>query len=677
MSSSHLDEDDENSFDDIEWEDGDDESNIDYNQPKIRKVDDTIGSVEMPTRRKRRLSTLEYSQLQSMAVLHHKQLLSDMTYQSIKTSCYCDDSMAMAVILSMLPAELHKDPNILQRSYLHRLMEWFRASFSIIKASDITEEEGRDGSDSKELREVVMRRAGSPHQLCQIFISLLRALRIPTRYVCTFHPTPPNLRSFTKLFQKEFLYSWDKDTFDFQKFQKLYETSSSRSNSRTLYPSCWAEVLMQDDDHNSIMGITAGLTPQYQQISNQQIVDLTSSDARAQSDGSTAESLLLSDSSRWIHVDAVRMLMDEPAKAEACLLSECKAKALSYVVAVDENGFLTNVSDRYCMKPLESVTLRLKGKESQYWANLLEECNDMANIAVESGRVSPTRQLTIARHHARESLELQQHHALAHTAMPSTLAAFKSHPYYVLERFLTSRQSLHPSKKRVVGTFRGEGVYLREHVADLHSDTQWKKRARVVRPGELPVRVLQNRSKRRKSTDGGGGKRGESVRKPVTDEREDEPSTEATVDDEDSSTTINLYGEWQTDMFHPPIVVDGVIPVNSFGNVEVWGGNEAFLPIGSVLIASKKAMHAARMLGVPAAPALVDFETNAGKRVPKLGGAVVLEEHAEVVQLAALSMEEEALAKADAKRESLIIRRWELIVRSLVSRNALRKEYGY
>jgi hypothetical protein len=54
-----------------------------------------------------------------------------------------------------------------------------------------------------------------------------------------------------------------------------------------------------------------------------------------------------------------------------------------------------------------------------------------------------------------------------------------------------------------------------------------------------------------------------------------------------------------------PSVVDGIIPVNSHGNVEVWDFNEALVPLGGRLVPHRAALRVAESLGLPAAPALV------------------------------------------------------------------------
>ena len=45
---------------------------------------------------------------------------------------------------------------------------------------------------------------------------------------------------------------------------------------------------------------------------------------------------------------------------------------------------------------------------------------------------------------------------------------------------------------------------------------------------------------------------------------------------------LDLYGEWQTDAFIPPPAVDGKVPRNEYGNVELF--QPSMLPGGTVYL---------------------------------------------------------------------------------------------
>ena len=125
-------------------------------------------------------------------------------------------------------------------------------------------------------------------------------------------------------------------------------------------------------------------------------------------------------------------------------------------------------------------------------------------------------------------------------------------------------------------------------------------------------------------------------------------------------------------------VLNGIIPVNQHGNVEVWDGNQAYVPAGAVFLEAPRALATAQKLGLPHAAAVTGFDRRGnGVTAPRMGGVVVLREHAELVQEGAECLEvarEEAQWK---KREKALVLRWERLVFAAVSRQQLREKYGH
>ena len=66
-----------------------------------------------------------------------------------------------------------------------------------------------------------------------------------------------------------------------------------------------------------------------------------------------------------------------------------------------------------------------------------------------------------------------------------------------------------------------------------------------------------------------------------------------------ADATLALYGVWQTARYEPPPHVPGQpLPRNVHGNIELWGGNRAFLPAGLEWLPTKEARAAAKDVGV-------------------------------------------------------------------------------
>jgi hypothetical protein len=65
-----------------------------------------------------------------------------------------------------------------------------------------------------------------------------------------------------------------------------------------------------------------------------------------------------------------------------------------------------------------------------------------------------------------------------------------------LERHLTKYQTLHP--KTSVGEFKGESVYEREHVKDLHTAEKWIQEGKIVKSDEEPFKTARKRTKKKR-----------------------------------------------------------------------------------------------------------------------------------------------------------------------------------
>ena len=77
-----------------------------------------------------------------------------------------------------------------------------------------------------------------------------------------------------------------------------------------------------------------------------------------------------------------------------------------------------------------------------------------------------------------------------------------------------------------------------------------------------------------------------------------------------------LFGEWQTEAWAPPAVVDGRVPVNAHGNWELW--TPAHLPEGAAHLDAPRAAEVAAALGIHYARAFL----GSGPRLPPAPPAV-------------------------------------------------------
>lgn len=116
--------------------------------------------------------------------------------------------------------------------------------------------------------------------------------------------------------------------------------------------------------------------------------------------------------------------------------------------------------------------------------------------------------------------------------------------------------------------------------------------------------------------------------------------------------------------------------MNTYGNIEIWGGLKQFVPLGAVYVEGQLAVKAAKMLDLQYAPALIGFENKGLGSYPKIGGVVILEEYQALVLDAMYQMEAAKEEVAYQEKFKKMIERWYKLVKMLLSRQKLRETYG-
>jgi xeroderma pigmentosum group C-complementing protein len=221
---------------------------------------------------------------------------------------------------------------------------------------------------------------------------------------------------------------------------------------------------------------------------------------------------------------------------------------LSYVVAFEDDGAARDVTRRYTKafnaKTLKNRVESIDGGEkwwrrtmrfySRGWKSDLEQIEDTELAAAE----------------AREP-------------MPKSIADFKDHPVYALERHLRRNEVLIAPRevgkvaagRDASGGKRLESVYRRRDVKLVKSADGWYRIGREVKVGEQPVKIV---APRKQSND---------------------------LEDGEESAGTALYTENQTELYQSPPVVNGRVPKNSYGNLDVYV--PSMVPKGGVHIPGK------------------------------------------------------------------------------------------
>ncbi len=217
--------------------------------------------------------------------------------------------------------------------------------------------------------------------------------------------------------------------------------------------------------------------------------------------------------------------------------------------------------------------------------------------------------------------------------MPTSIQDFKGHPRYVLERDLRSNEVLEFPRHEIGKVKAGKGgkmepVYRRTDVKIVRSADGWyRHEGREVKEGEQPVKIRPAR------------------RTKVEDD-----------DQEGEDARVALYTEDQTGVYAAPPVVNGRVPKNIYGNLDLYV--PSMVPAGGVHIPHQKAGIAARILGIDFADAVTGFEFRGRHGTAVVKGVVVAGEFDEAVMAVIDAYADEERQLVEDKRKLLVLRMW-------------------
>ncbi|KAK6125882.1 hypothetical protein DH2020_040370 [Rehmannia glutinosa] len=383
---------------------------------------------------------------------------------------------------------------------------------------------------------------------------------------------------------------------------------------------------------------------------------------------------------KWVHVDAVNAIIDGEHKVEAAAAA-CK-KSLRYVVAFAGHG-AKDVTRRYCTKWYKVAAQRIN---STWWDAVLEplkelesgatggvvsvECEASCQKKVEVSQVEPSmsnscgasmdscekkatesfmRNSFASTRGSLEDMELETRALIE--PLPTNQQAYRNHHLYVIERWLKKYEILYP-KGPVLGFCSGHSVYPRTCVQTLHTKERWLREGLQVKAGEVPVKVLKRSMKCSKEEAGDDNDYAEVDHQGIT----------------------SLYGKWQTEPLCLPRAVNGIVPKNERGQVDVW--SEKCLPPGTIHLRLPRVATVARRLDIDFAPAMVGFDFRNGRSVPLFEGIVVCTEFKDAILEAYFEEEERREAEEKRKNEAQALSRWYQLLSSIITRKRLNECYG-
>ncbi|KAJ5776464.1 uncharacterized protein N7511_001475 [Penicillium nucicola] len=303
---------------------------------------------------------------------------------------------------------------------------------------------------------------------------------------------------------------------------------------------------------------------------------------------------------------------------------------MSYVVAFEDDRSARDVTRRYA-KAFNAKTRKLRVESTRNGEKWWEK----ALLYYEKPFLEDRDEAEISELTSKSAAE----------PMPRNIQDFKNHPVYALERHVHRNEVIHP--KRVIGhvglgktatrTETTEPVYRRSDLHVVRSADKWYRLGRDVKVGEQPLkRVPASRNKVAISSD---------------DEAENEPE----------ETT--LYAESQTEVYKPPPVIDGRIPKNVYGNLDVYV--PSMVPLGGVHINRPEAIRAARILGIDYADAVTGFEFRGRRGTAVVKGIVIATEYQEALEEVLSGLEDQRRLAALEARTAEALRFWRLFLAKL------------
>lgn len=338
---------------------------------------------------------------------------------------------------------------------------------------------------------------------------------------------------------------------------------------------------------------------------------------------------------RWITIDPVRARVTATGNRQMEPSTSDRANRLVYVVAFEEDGYARDVTARYT-KTLYSRVSRMRPpatrKDGDWWEQVVRALQRPQRLERD----------------AVEDAELRE--VVSKEPMPNSVSGFKDHPVYALERHLKRDETIHPYFQ--VGTFQGIPVFHRKNVISLRSARQWYNEGREVEAGQEALKWVKTR--------------GYTINSLRAEERARAEGAEEPQE--------GLYARFQTKIYTPPPVKDGIVPKNHFGNIDLFV--PSMLPAGAAHIPYNGAAKVAKKLGVNFADAITGFGFRKHRSIPRLTGIVVPEQYKKGVLDAYWALEHAAAEKEIDRQQERALRHWRKLLNALRIAKRMKEQYG-
>ncbi|XP_014247249.1 DNA repair protein complementing XP-C cells [Cimex lectularius] len=617
------------------------------------QVEIIIKQSDQPTKNCRRQQQLEAyvkkafnNERRSLQVVIHKVNLLCLLANGFYCNSVANSEEILALNLSILPSDKFYPPEVVTSSYVLQLLNWFHKNMQV-NVDKLIEKKFS-------LKEIIIKlfpskETNSNKNLVIIFVSLTRVLGMKSRVLFSLQPVPlrpPTVQLMkTNSKNNENACSTEESSGD-SDFVEVSESSSAKSISenslgstsqkqnskQTNKKKCVVENGKKTQTKSKGKNVkTAKDSKNTSKSSKKSKIDrrVLSSDEESSSHSSNKKQVngvdvwaevYVEAENKWISVDVVRNDIDCVTK----ISSGC-TKPITYVISWDNNDCIKDLTRRYAPQWLTS-TQKLR-VDPQWWQKSIEPW-------------APRN----TKHERAENKELDR--LVEECPLPTSISEYRGHPYFVLLRHLKKFEAIYPPDAKPLGYCKKEAVYSRLCVSELHARETWMRQGKVVRLKEEPYKIVKARPKYDKMS-------GNVVR----------------------DLPLNLYGYWQVEDYIPPVAVDGQVPRNEYGNVELY--KPSMLPGGTVHLQIPGVMKIAKRLNVDCAPAVVGWDFHSGGSHPVFDGVVVCQEFQDSILDAWNKEIDESSKRSKEKISKRAKANWKKLIRLIIVKKRLDKKYNF
>ena len=219
--------------------------------------------------------------------------------------------------------------------------------------------------------------------------------------------------------------------------------------------------------------------------------------------------------------------------------------------------------------------------------------------------------------------------------IPKSNYEFRVNPYYTLKSILNRNQILSKTAEKAnFQTKKEEDVYYKKDIIQLNTKVKWKMGGREVKEHEKPLKTSS----------------------PPWDK-----------------SKIYEYFSYDQTKELKIEVINGELPKNEYGNIELFGGVE--LPEELVHLDVKGIWRVCKKFKLPYRKACTGFEIKKSRTVAVMSGIIVFKKNEKFIEDKWIVMEKEIKKKEKEKKRGKVLGRFKMLFKSILLGRYLNKHY--